>query len=47
MTVTLKISREALKNRDFKNRETKKSGKAPDSRDTEALAELLKALKKT
>lgn len=47
MTVTLKISREALKNKDFKNRETKKSGKAPDSRDAGALTELLKALKKS
>lgn len=47
MTVNLKISREALKNRDFKNREIKKTGKAPDTRDAEALAELIKALKKT
>lgn len=47
MTVTLKISRKALKNRNFKNREIKKTGKAPDSRDAEALAELIKALKKT
>lgn len=47
MTVTLKISREALKNCDYKNRETKKVGTSPVSRDTEALAELLKALKKS
>ena len=47
MKVIHKISREALKNRDYKNRETKKSGKAPDSRDTEALSELLKLLKKS
>lgn len=47
MKVTLKISREALKNGDYKNRETKKSGKVPEPRNTEALTELLKALKKS
>lgn len=47
MTVTLTIDREALKAKEYKKRVKKSSGKAPDSRDSEALAELLKALKKS
>ena len=46
MTLTYKISRDSLKDKNYKDRETTKSGTAPESRDTEALAELLKALKK-
>ncbi len=46
MTVSLTIDREALKAKEYKKRVKKVSGKTPDSRDSEALAELLKALKK-
>ena len=46
MTVTYKIDRESLKNRDYKKRDTKKKGKAPIFRDIEALSELLKVIKK-
>ena len=46
MTVSLTIDRESLKTKDYKKRVKKSSGKAPDSRESEALAELLKALKK-
>lgn len=47
MTKTYKISRAALKERDYKNREVKKEGDFPSHRDTEALSELLKVLKKS
>ena len=46
MTITWTIDREALKAQEYKKRVKKSSGKAPDSRESEALAELLKALKK-
>ena len=46
MTVIWTIDRESLEAKDYEKRVKKVSGKAPDSRDTEALAELLKALKK-
>lgn len=47
MIVTHKISRASLKDKKYKERETKKTGTVPESRDAEALAELLKALKKS
>ena len=46
MTITWTIDREALKAKEYKKRVKKSSGKTPDSRESEALAELLKALKK-
>jgi hypothetical protein len=46
MKLKYKISREALKKQDYKKRETIKVGDAPISRDTEALAELFKAIKR-
>ena len=46
MKITYKLSLEALKNSDFKNYETKKTGVAPNTRDAELLTELLKAVKK-
>ena len=46
MKVKHKISRDALKNRDYKKRETIKIGNEPISRDIEALSELFKAIKK-
>lgn len=45
MKLKYKISREALKNKEYKKREIVKVGDAPVSRDTEALAELFKAIK--
>ena len=45
MKFKYKISRKALKEKDYKKRETVKLGEVPCSRDTEALAELLKAIK--
>lgn len=47
MKVKYTITREALKSHDYKDRVTSKSGTAPTTRDTEALAELLKLLKKS
>ena len=47
MTISLTIAREDLKDKAYKKRVKKVSGNAPDSRDSEALAELLKALKKS
>ena len=46
MKMKYKISRDALKNKDYKKRETIKVGDTPSSRDTEALAELFKAIKR-
>ena len=46
MKTTIKISKEALVKKDYKNREVKKVGTLPSSRDREALAVLLKTLKK-
>ena len=46
MKMKYKISRDALKNKDYKKRETVKVGDAPISRDTEVLAELFKAIKR-
>ena len=43
---TYKLSREDLKNKDFKNYETKLTGVASSTRNNEALSELLKAVKK-
>ena len=45
MKLKHKITREALKKQDYKKRETVKVGDAPIVRDTEALAELFKAIK--
>ena len=45
MKIKHKITRDALKNKDYKKRETVKVGDTPLSRDTEALAELFKAIK--
>lgn len=47
MKLTYKISREALKEKDYKAREKKIVGTAPETRDREALSELLKVLKKS
>lgn len=46
MKLKYKISRDALKKKDYKKRETVKVGDAPISRDSEALAELFKAIKR-
>ena len=46
MKMRYKISRKALKEKDYKKRETIKVGDTPSSRDTEALAELFKAIKR-
>lgn len=46
MKMKVKITREALKEKDYKKRETAKVGDAPSSRDTEALTELFKAIKR-
>lgn len=46
MKISYKISRDALKNKDYKKRETKKTGNVPIARDTDVLAELLKVIKK-
>ena len=45
MKLIYKISREDLKNKKYKKRETVKFGDLPSDRDREALAELLKAIK--
>ena len=45
MKLKYKITREALKKHEYKKRETVKVGDAPISRDSEALAELFKAIK--
>lgn len=47
MRITYKIDREALKTKDYKKHVTQKVGAVPRSRDTEALSELIKALKKS
>ena len=46
MTIKYHITREALKNRDYKKREIQKVGEYPTYRDNDALVELLKILKK-
>lgn len=45
MKIKHKITRDDLKNKDYKKRETAKIGDAPISRNSEALAELFKAIK--
>lgn len=47
MQMTIKISRESLISKNYKDRKTEKIGSAPTNRNTEALTELLKALKKS